>query len=124
MSLNGFIVDIRTVSESNLELEVDASRIPWEEYRKLVDELGDVLSDIDEKWSARSWLVRGKLNRMIFQGSLEKTPGMISDTTIKGRYSLRACNVNHRTKNEDFDWLVTEIKRLGEKLLPEVMGKK
>jgi hypothetical protein len=49
---------------------------------------------------------------------------MISDTTIKGKYMLRACNVNHRTRREDFDRLVTEIKRLGEKLLPEVMGKK
>jgi len=67
MSLNGFIVDVRTVSESNLELEVDASRIAWEEYRKLVDELGDVLSEVDEKWSARSWLVRGRSVRGRFR---------------------------------------------------------
>ena len=67
MSLNGFIVDVRTVSESNLELEVDASRIAWEEYRKLVDELGDVLSEVDERWSARSWLVRGRSVRGRFR---------------------------------------------------------
>jgi len=67
MSLNGFIVDVRTVSESNLELEVDASRIAWEEYRKLVDELGDVLSEVDEKWSARSRLVRGRSVRGRFR---------------------------------------------------------
>jgi hypothetical protein len=67
MSLNGFIVDVRTVSESNLELEVDASSIPWEEYRKLVDELGDVLSEVDERWSARSRLVRGRSVRGRFR---------------------------------------------------------
>ena len=43
MSLNGFIVDVRTVSESNLELEVD------------------------ERWSARSWLVRGRSVRGRFR---------------------------------------------------------
>jgi hypothetical protein len=26
---------------------------------------------------------------------------------------LRACNVNHRSRREDFDWLVSEVKRLG-----------
>ena len=48
----------------------------------------------------------------------------VSDTTIKGRYALRACNVNHRTRMEDFDWLVARVKMLGEKMLPEVMAKK
>jgi hypothetical protein len=67
MSLNGFIVDVRTVSESNLELEIDASRVSWEEYKKLVDELGDVLSEVDEKWSARSRLVRGRSVRGRFR---------------------------------------------------------
>lgn len=67
MSLNGFIVDVRTVSESNLELEIDASKVSWEEYKKLVDELGDVLSEVDEKWSARSWLVRGRSVRGRFR---------------------------------------------------------
>ena len=36
----------------------------------------------------------------------------------------RACNVNHRSRKEDFDWLVAEVKNLGEKLLPEIKGKK
>jgi hypothetical protein len=67
MSLNGFIVDVRTVSESNLELEIDASKVSWEEYKKLVDELGDVLSEVDEKWSARSRLVRGRSVRGRFR---------------------------------------------------------
>jgi aromatic-L-amino-acid decarboxylase len=57
-----------------------------------------------------------ELNHHIFQKSMEKTPGIFSDTTIKGRYTLRACNVNHRTRKKDFDWLVTEVKRLGDEL--------
>jgi aromatic-L-amino-acid decarboxylase len=61
-----------------------------------------------------------ELNRQIFQRTLMKTPGIFSDTTIKGRYTLRVCNVNHRTKYEDFDWLVFEVKRLGESLLTDV----
>jgi hypothetical protein len=45
---------------------------------------------------------------------------IISDTSIKGRYALRVCNVNHRSRREDFEYLVSEVKRLGEMLLPEV----
>ena len=40
--------------------------------------------------------------------------GYISDTTLNGRYMLRACNVNHRTKLGDFDALVNKIKEIGE----------
>ncbi len=42
---------------------------------------------------------------------------MISDTAVKGKYMLRACNVNHRTKREDLDFLVKHVKRLGHKNL-------
>jgi hypothetical protein len=52
VSLSGFIMDVRTVSESNLEVEVDASGIPWTEYKELVEEMEDLLSDIDERHSA------------------------------------------------------------------------
>ncbi len=38
---------------------------------------------------------------------------MISDTTVKGKYMLRACNVNHRTKKQDLNYLVKEVKRVG-----------
>ncbi len=65
-----------------------------------------------------------KLNHSILSDLWGVSLGVVSDTTIKGRYVLRACNVNHRTRREDFDWLVTEVKRLGKKLLPEVVGKK
>jgi len=64
-----------------------------------------------------------KLNRAILASLNEISRAVVSDTEIKGRYTLRACNVNHRSSYEDFDWLVAEVKRLGEKLLPEVVGK-
>jgi glutamate/tyrosine decarboxylase-like PLP-dependent enzyme len=53
----------------------------------------------------------------------ETSPFTITDTTIKGRYMLRVCNVNHRSRYKDFDWLVAEVKKLGDQLLPEVAGK-
>jgi glutamate/tyrosine decarboxylase-like PLP-dependent enzyme len=57
-----------------------------------------------------------ELNKAIM-GELWKVHfGLVSDTTIKGRYTLRACNVNHRTRREDFDWLVAEVKRIGSNL--------
>jgi len=58
--LNGFLIDVRTVSEDNLMVEVDASNISWSEYKALVEELEDLLSAIDTEYSARSWLVKGR----------------------------------------------------------------
>lgn len=60
MSLSGFITDVHCASESNLELEVDCSHIDWNEYKELILELEDLLSDIDERHSVRSWLVKGR----------------------------------------------------------------
>jgi len=65
-----------------------------------------------------------KINRLILNELWKINFGLISDTTIRGKYMLRACNVNHRTHREDFDWLVSEVRRLGEKLLPEVKKSK
>jgi len=61
-----------------------------------------------------------RLNRMIADGLNQVSFWMVSDTTIKGRFMLRACNVNHRSRREDFDYLVDLVKKLGEKYLPEV----
>jgi aromatic-L-amino-acid decarboxylase len=44
---------------------------------------------------------------------------IVSDTTIKGRYMLRACNVNNRSRREDFDFLVGEVNRIGGELSNE-----
>jgi len=60
MSLRGFIIDVRTVHESNLEVEVDCSHIDWEEYKAFVEELEDLLGVIDEEHSVKSWLVKGR----------------------------------------------------------------
>ena len=45
--------------------------------------------------------------------------GIISDTTIDGKYMLRACCVNHRSRREDFDYLLNEIKKIGAELEKE-----
>jgi len=55
------------------------------------------------------------VNRKIMDDINKNAFWMISDTIVKGTYMLRACNVNHRTKKEDLEFLVGEIKRLGKK---------
>ena len=64
-----------------------------------------------------------KLNKSILSGLWNGNIGVVSDTTLKGVYTLRACNVNHRTCSEDFDWLITEVRKLGENTLPDVLAK-
>jgi hypothetical protein len=60
-----------------------------------------------------------KLNRMILSELWKINLWMISDTTIKGKYMLRACNVNHRSRFSDFDVLVERITGIGETLEKE-----
>ena len=60
-----------------------------------------------------------KLNRDILTKLNASNPIMISDTTLKGKYMLRACCVNHRSRREDFDYLVNEIKKIGAELEKE-----
>jgi glutamate/tyrosine decarboxylase-like PLP-dependent enzyme len=54
-----------------------------------------------------------RLNREICDEVSRRSHLMISDTTIKGRYMLRACSVNHRTRKEDLHFLVSEVKAIG-----------
>jgi len=61
-----------------------------------------------------------KLNQSILYELWRQHLGCVSDTTIKGRYMLRACNVNHRSRREDFDWLVAEVKKLGQQYIPSI----
>jgi glutamate/tyrosine decarboxylase-like PLP-dependent enzyme len=63
-----------------------------------------------------------KLNRQVFEDINMRFFWMISDTTIKGRYLLRACNVNHRTKKQDLDFLVNEVRRTGERTLSRTVS--
>jgi aromatic-L-amino-acid/L-tryptophan decarboxylase len=51
-----------------------------------------------------------KLNKMILDHLDQDHFLMISDTTIKGKYTLRACNVNHRTRREDLAFMVGLVK--------------
>lgn len=57
-----------------------------------------------------------KLNKLIYKQLDQRSFGMISDTTIKGKYMLRACNVNHRSQKQDFEFLVNEVKKIGEQV--------
>jgi len=54
-----------------------------------------------------------KLNKAILQELWKISMFVISDTHIKGKYMLRACNVNHRSCREDFDWLTSEVNKQG-----------
>jgi glutamate/tyrosine decarboxylase-like PLP-dependent enzyme len=53
------------------------------------------------------------LNKAIHDQINQISFGMITDTTIKGKYMLRACNVNHRSQKHDFEYLVNEVKKIG-----------
>jgi glutamate/tyrosine decarboxylase-like PLP-dependent enzyme len=57
-----------------------------------------------------------KLNQKIFEELNRRTFWMVSDTAIKGRYTLRACSINHRTRKQDVDFLVNEVKDIGNKM--------
>jgi glutamate/tyrosine decarboxylase-like PLP-dependent enzyme len=57
-----------------------------------------------------------KINRMILAELWKTRLWIITDTTINGKYMLRACSVNHRSKKEDFDYLYNEIKRIADQL--------
>lgn len=58
-----------------------------------------------------------KLNRLISAEINKNDFWMISDTSIKDKYMLRACNVNHRTKTTDMDFLISKVKEIGHRLL-------
>jgi aromatic-L-amino-acid decarboxylase len=48
---------------------------------------------------------------------------MISDTTIRGRFTLRAAITNHRSKQEDFDYIYNLVKDLGRKALSKLSAR-
>jgi len=54
-----------------------------------------------------------KINKLIYEALCRINLMIISDTTINGKYMLRACNVNHRSQKKDFEFLVKEIERIG-----------
>jgi glutamate/tyrosine decarboxylase-like PLP-dependent enzyme len=62
-----------------------------------------------------------KLNKLIAEELWKINFWIVSDTRIKGKYVLRACNVNNRSRREDFDFLVDELKEIGARLEKELL---
>jgi aromatic-L-amino-acid/L-tryptophan decarboxylase len=59
------------------------------------------------------------LNTEIMLRIQESGVALPTDTTLRGRHSLRAAIVNHRTRPEDLEMLVAEVLHLGEALQAE-----
>ena len=38
----------------------------------------------------------------------------LSSTTIRGAFSLRACIINHRSAEDDIDFLVNHVRKIGQ----------
>jgi glutamate/tyrosine decarboxylase-like PLP-dependent enzyme len=57
-----------------------------------------------------------ELNKQIVIELQEQGIAVLSGTIIKGKYVLRAANMNHRSRQEDFDILVREMIRTGKEL--------
>ncbi len=57
-----------------------------------------------------------KLNKAILAELNHQLFLCISDTTIKGKYMLRAAIVNHRTQKQDLDYLIAQIKQAAQKI--------
>lgn len=53
------------------------------------------------------------LNQMIRDSLYVDTFGVVSDTMMGGVFCLRACNVNYRSRRDDFDSLISRIKNIG-----------
>ena len=60
-----------------------------------------------------------ELNKQIIVELQEQGLAVLSGTVIKGKYVLRAANSNHRSRREDFDFLVREVRRIGKELTSE-----
>jgi len=57
------------------------------------------------------------LNKKIIEEIYKIRFWMISETVLKGRFTLRAAITNHRSKREDFDYIYNLVKELGQKAL-------
>ena len=65
-------------------------------------------------------LAEGKLkelNTEIMLRLQEEGIAALSDTTVKGRHSLRMAICNHRTRREDLDLVLREALRIGGEVL-------
>jgi len=60
------------------------------------------------------------LNKEILMRLQESGAASPSSTVLAGRFAIRVANVNHRSRREDFEYLVSEVIRLGEENAPDV----
>jgi glutamate/tyrosine decarboxylase-like PLP-dependent enzyme len=60
------------------------------------------------------------LNKEILLRLQESGAASPSSTILRGRFAIRVANVNHRSRREDFEFLINEVIRLGEKIEPEI----
>jgi glutamate/tyrosine decarboxylase-like PLP-dependent enzyme len=59
------------------------------------------------------------INQELLLRLQESGVAVLSSTLIAGRFALRAANVNHRSRREDFEILMREVIRIGEDILRE-----
>ena len=57
-----------------------------------------------------------EINKNLVVELQEQGVAVLSGTVIKGKYVLRAANVNHRSRREDFNILIREVMRIGKEL--------
>ncbi len=60
------------------------------------------------------------LNKEILLRLQESGAASPSSTTVNGRFAIRVANVNHRSRREDFEYLVREVIRLGNEIAPRI----
>jgi aromatic-L-amino-acid decarboxylase len=64
------------------------------------------------------------LNQEIVLRLQETGAASPSSTVIGGRFAIRVANVNHRSRREDFEYLVGEVIRLGKEIAPGILLEK
>ncbi|HXM21582.1 MAG TPA: pyridoxal-dependent decarboxylase [Terriglobales bacterium] len=60
------------------------------------------------------------LNKEILLQLQESGVASPSSTILGGRFAIRVANVNHRSRREDFEYLISEVIRLGEEIAPHM----
>jgi aromatic-L-amino-acid decarboxylase len=63
------------------------------------------------------------LNKKIISEVYKIRFWMISETVLKGRFTLRAAITNHRSKRQDFDYIYNLVKELGHKAFSDLKKK-
>jgi glutamate/tyrosine decarboxylase-like PLP-dependent enzyme len=77
---------------------------------------------VPEGHGSRKSEVLNALNREILMALQEEGIAVPSHTVLQGRFAIRVCITNHRSRFEDFDLLVREILRIGECLRDRMDG--